>query len=255
VFLDVFKNLETQCSANSTQELYLDRLGEGAVAVIGVRSTSLGSWVARKGRLKGSVCNVDPKWKVNAGTFGIVNKTNNKYAQIGQGAQYQFCKRNKSPFEAMFAPGYYKPKLLVMSFLGNSAGRWARSKKSALRDLELTMKQIPLNMPCIFMTTAPAYKKRIVNRRLKAQKNLKYAWMKNGSRCSFVEGFTPKTIAANQGNKTYFRRTKSGRVKDPFHPNQKAARKFFSLEKKKICTAIFDQLKPTYVALRQSIHP
>ena len=256
VFLEFFENIKAHCAPNEPQLEDLKQLGEMSVGVIGVRSTSLHSWVARKGRSKGSICDVDPKWKVNAGTFGIVNKTKNKYVQIGQGADYQFCQRNKSPFEAMFREGYYQPKLLIMSFLGNSAGRWARNKKNALRDVERTMQQIPANVPCIFMTTAPSYQKKVVDLRLKAQENVKYAFMKNGSRCSFVEGFTPETIAANQGNRMFFRLNKSGKVKDPFHPNSKGARKFFSVGMNNICQAIFNQIdKPEKKASLQADTP
>ena len=242
VFLEFFENIKTHCAPNESQLRNLEQLGEMSVGVIGVRSTSLHSWVARKGRSKGSICDVDPKWKVNAGTFGIINTTKNRYVQIGKGPDYQFCQKNESPFEAMFKEGYYNPKLLIMSFLGNSAHRWARNKKNALKDVERTMQQIPPDVPCIFMTTAPSYRKKTVDLRLRAQKNVKYAFMKNGSRCSFVEGFTPETIAANQGNRMFFRLSKSGKVKDPFHPNSKGARKFFSVGMKNICQAIFQQI-------------
>ncbi len=243
VFLDFFQDIKSHCAPEEEKVSLLKKLGHMSVGVIGVRSTSLISWVARDKRGKRTICDVDPKWKVNAGTFGIVNKTKNKYVQIGQGPEYQFCKKGKSPFEAMFEDGYYKPKLLIMSFLGNSASRWARDKNNALRDVNRTMAQLPPGLPCIFMTTAPPYRKKIVDLRLKAQKNVKYAFMKNGSRCSFVEGFTPETIAANLGNKRFFRLKKSGAVKDPFHPNRKAAHKFFSVEMNDICNAVFNQIK------------
>lgn len=220
----------------------LQELGNMSVGVIGVRSTSLGSWVARKGRAKAKICRADRKWRYNAATFGIVNPSGNRYVQIGRGNAYRFCKRGKSAFEAMFEEDYYQPKLLILSFLGNSAHRWAGNKLSAFRDVERTMSQLPSNMPCIFMTTAPTYKKKTVDLRLKAQQNVKYAFMKNSSRCSFVEGFTPRTVAANMGNKDHFRLRRSGKVKDPFHPNRKAAEKFLSMETTRICRAIFDQL-------------
>lgn len=241
-FLDFFQDIKSHCMPKVHQVQKLKKLGSMSVGVIGVRSTSLASWVARKGRLKDKVCKVDRRWKSNAGTFGVVNSTRNKYVQIGKGVEYQFCKSGKSPFEAMFARGYYNPKLLIMSFLGNSAHRWAGNKKAALRDVEKTMMQLPSDVPCIFMTTAPPYKKRTVDLRLKAQKNVKYAFMKSGSRCSFVEGFTPETVAANLGNKGYFRLKRSGAVKDPYHPNLRAAKKFFDVEMDNICQAIFEQL-------------
>ena len=244
VFLDFFQNIEQHCGPGPDQSTDYARLGDKSVAVFGVRSTSLGSWSARSRRGKGAVCDVDKKWKANAATFGTVNTGKNKYVQIGQGRNYQFCKKGQSPFEAMFANGYYTPKMIVMNFLGNSARRWAEDKQQALADVTRTMEQLPEGVPCVFMTTAPTYKKKTVALRLKAQENLKYAFMKSGSHCSFVEGFTPETIAANQGNRLYFRRNKSGRVKDPFHPTQKAQENFFMVRTQDICHAVHEQLAP-----------
>ena len=241
-FLEFFTDIKKHCSPNRREEGYLKRLGEMRVGVIGVRSTSLHSWTARSGRAKDAVCEVDPKWKVNAGTYGFVNMTDNKFVQIGKGAEYQFCEPNKSPFEAMFREDYYEPKLLLMSFLGNSSRRWAESKEKAKEDVLRMMDHVPEDIPCIFMTTAPAFSKKIVDLRLKAQKNLMQAFEETGNRCTFVPGSTPQTVAANQGNKQFFRLNKDGMVKDPFHPNQHAAKNFFALEMDNICHAIFEQI-------------
>ena len=92
-FLNFFSNIKNRCKPNQRQAGNLAKLGKMSVGVIGVRSTSLASWSARKGRGKDKICKVDRKWKSNAATFGVVNSTNNKYVQIGKGAQYQFCKR------------------------------------------------------------------------------------------------------------------------------------------------------------------
>ena len=62
------------------------------------------------------------------------------------------------------------------------------------------------------------------------------------SRCTFVEGYTKQTMAANLGNNKHFRLRKSGRVKDPFHPNRKAAEKFLEFESDRICRVVFTQL-------------
>ena len=168
--------------------------------------------------------------------------TGNKYVQIGKGKEYQFCAPQKSAFEEMFREDYYRPKLLLMSFLGNSARRWADSLKAAVSDVEEMMRQLPDETPCIFMTTAPAYTAKIVDQRLRAQKNIMAAFEQTGSRCTFVPGATPETVAANQGNTHYFRLNKDGMVKDPYHPNQRAAKNFFALEMDGICNAIFEQI-------------
>ena len=242
-FLDFFQNIQSKCSPNKSQMRDLKKLGDMSVAVIGVRSSSLPAWTARTKKGKGAVCDVDPKWKVNAGSYGTVNKTKNIYIQIGKGPQYQFCKKKLSPFEAMFKDRYYDPKLMVMSFLGNSSGGGAKNPKMALNDVQKTMAQLPEDMPCIFITSAPSYNKKTNDVRVRAQKNLKEAFKQSGNRCSFVEGLTPKTIAANLGVKSHFRRKKSGAVKDPYHPNKRAAKKFFAIEKNAICKAIFTQIK------------
>lgn len=241
-FLNFFENIKGHCPPTAEQAKDLKTLGDMNVAVIGVRSTSLHSWTARKGRSKRAICDVDPKWKVNAGTYGFINRTGNKYAQIGRGASYQFCEKGKSAFEAMFAPDYYQPRLLLMSFLGNATSRWAGSREKALEDVRNTMAQIPHGTPCIFMTTAPPYSKKIADRRLRAQANIKWAFEEADAACSFVEGATPETVAANLGNKNHFRHTKSGRVKDPFHPNERAAKNFFTVEMDDICHAIYTEL-------------
>lgn len=242
VFLDFFENIKGHCPPNKKQKQALATLGEMNVAVIGVRSTSLHSWTARMGGAKGAICDVDPKWKVNAGTYGFINRTGNQFAQIGRGRPYQFCKKGKSAFEAMFAKDYYQPKLLLLSFLGNSTKRWGQSRNKALRDVRAMMSQIPEGIPCIFMTTAPSYSKKITQRRLKAQANIKWAFEEAGAACTFIEGANPRTVAANQGNKQYFRLSKSGKVKDPFHPNTKGAKNFFAIEMGNICNAIYTEI-------------
>ncbi len=241
-FLEFFTDIKQHCQPDENQKRDLVRLGEMNVAVIGVRSTSIHSWTARSGKAKGKVCDVDPTWNVNAGSYGFVNDTGNKYVQIGEGPQYQFCEQGHSPFETMFREGYYRPKLFLMSFLGNSARRWAFSKKKAVADVQAMMSQVPADIPCIFMTTAPAYSEKITKLRLRAQENLRQAFYETGSRCTFVPGSTPETVAANQGNKAFFRLNKDGMVKDPFHPNQAAAKNFFALEMDGICNAIFEQI-------------
>ncbi|WP_299610441.1 SGNH/GDSL hydrolase family protein [uncultured Tateyamaria sp.] len=242
VFLEFFENIKGHCPPTPEQAANLEVLADMKVAVIGVRSTSLHSWTAKMGRAKGAICDVDPKWKVNAGTYGFINTTGNKYKQIGQGDAYQFCEKDMSAFQTMFRAGYYEPKLILLSFLGNSAKRWAGSYDKALEDVQKMNAQLPAGVPCIFMTTAPSYSKKITDLRLKAQANVRRAFAETGSQCSFVEGATPETVAANQGNKKYFRLSKSGKVKDPYHPNERAAKTFFMIAMEDICTAVYDQI-------------
>lgn len=239
-FLDFFETLVDNCGYKPR---LADQLGGQSVAVIGVRSSSLGTWTKRSKSGKRPICGVDPKWKANAGTFGTVNRTKNIYVQIGQGRNYQFCKPKASAFETMFQPEYYDPKLLFLTFLGNSSGTWARDKNAALKDVTAAIEHLPPHIPCVFMTTAPTYSKKTVKMRFKAQENLKAAFAETGHRCAFVDGYTAETIAANQGVRTHFRQRKSGRVKDPYHPNQRAAQKFLRLRHAAICEAVAGQLK------------
>ncbi len=242
-FLEFFSDIKTHCSPTAEQAQYLDRLGDMEVGVIGVRSTSLPSWTARSGPRKDTICEVDPTWNVNAGSYGIINDTGNKYVQIGRGEEYQFCEAGQSAFETMFREDYYDPSLLLLTFLGNSSRRWAEDLQAAVQDVEEMTAQLPPDMPCIFMTTAPAYREDIVERRLRAQANLMTAFEQTGSQCTFVPGATPETVAANQGNASFFRRNSNGSVKDPFHPNTRAAENFFELEMDAICDAVFEQIE------------
>jgi hypothetical protein len=242
-YLDFFKNLKKHCPLATLKSQNIDPINTAKVGVIGVRSAALRSWVTRSDLTKNAVCRVDPKWNVNAGTYGVINPHSEKYVQIGQGVQYQFCQKGKAPFEALFSGGYYNPKLLVLSYLGNSATEWAKSPKAALSDVRQTMRHLPKNLPCVFMTTLPTYTQKSIDVRLTAQENLELAFDATGNRCSFVQGLTVETIAESLGNKRNFKRKKNGKVRDPFHPKPRAARKFFSIEKDKICAAVHLQLK------------
>lgn len=241
-FLEFFTDIKDHCHPQGQQLENLERLGAMRVGVIGVRSTSIPHWISRGGAAKDAICEEDRRWRVNAGTYGFINMTGNQYVQIGRGQEYQFCAPNRSAFEEMFRDDYYSPRLLLMSFLGNSARRWADSVQAAVDDVEEMMSQLPADMPCIFMTTAPAYKPEIVELRLRAQENLMTAFEQTGSRCTFVPGATPETVAANQGNTRFFRLNDAGMVKDPYHPNARAAENFFALEMNNICNAIFEQI-------------
>ena len=211
--------------------------------VIGVRSSSLLSWSGRTKSAKGAICNVDPKWKVNAGAYGTLSQGENAYVQIGKGAQFQFCSPERSPLQSVFRQGYYKPKLLIMFLMGNAAERWADSPDAALQDARAFTADLPAGQPCVFMTSAPPYGEKVVKLRQRAQDNIENAFEKLGV-CSFVPGFTAATIAENLGNRDNFRRRPSGSVKDPFHPTEAAARRFLRLQRGALCKAIAKQLSP-----------
>jgi hypothetical protein len=241
-FLPFFEMVRKSCDKQWSASARPRLSDTPSVGIIGVRSTSLGAWTNRSGRGKRAICDVDPKWNVNAGSYGVLNRSPNPYIQIGRGDDYQFCEDGKSAFEAMFAQGYYDPKLLVMFFLGNSAETWASDPETALQEVRRTMAQIPHDLPCIFITSAPAYREDTIALRLRAQDNILAAFAQAGSRCSVVAGHTPETIALNLGNARHFRRRESGGVRDPFHPNAAAQQAFVQTLSGAICAAIAEQL-------------
>ena len=154
-----------------------------------------------------------------------------------------FAHPTNLPLKLCLNPNWYDPKLLFLTFLGNSSATWAKDRNAALRDVKAAIAHLPKHIPCVFMTTAPTYRKKTVNQRLKAQENLKSAFVEAGNRCTFVDGFTSETIKSNLGVRRHFRQRKSGKVKDPFHPNKRAAKKFFRLRHTAICNAVATQLK------------
>jgi hypothetical protein len=214
------------------------------VGVIGVRSSALTSWTGRSRQAKAPICDVDRTWKVNAATYGTLAQGKNPYVQIGhdRNGQFRFCTAGISPLQAVFAGGYYRPRLLILFMLGNAADRWAGSPAAALQDVRALMADLPPGLPCVFMTSAPPHGARHVQLRQRAQDNIARAFADSGARCGFVAGFTPATVAENRGNAANFRRTATGRVKDPFHPTEAAARRFLALRQAALCRAIADQM-------------
>jgi hypothetical protein len=231
-FVELFDAMKGDCG--------LDR--DATVGVIGVRSSTLQSWTSKARSAKSAICEVDPKWKVNAGVYGTLSQGENPYVQIGQGDQFRLCLPERSPLEAVFHDGYYQPDLVVMFLMGNATERWAGSPAAALQDVRSFMADLPQGQPCIFMTSAPPYRESAVRQRQEAQDNIAAAFATAGRACSFVPGFTEETVAENMGNAANFRRRASGTVKDPYHPTEAAARTFLRLQRAALCRAVADQL-------------
>lgn len=242
-YLDFFSDLSRHCSANNRQKRLLKKLGQSRTAAIGVRSTSLEAWTAKSGRPKGHICDVDKKFGVNAGTYGIQGDKKRKFVQIGQGADYQFCKANESAFESAFAPGYYRPKLLVLAFLGNSAERWANKPEETAEDVRRTLSQIPRDMSCIVLTTAPVFSKETNQLRVEAQEGIAKAFHQARGHCQVVKGLTPEIRTAIEGQAKFFRRKSNGKVADPLHPSSAAIKLFLNRNTSKLCDAVFSALK------------
>jgi hypothetical protein len=231
-FVDAIDAMAGQCgiSADST------------TGVIGVRSSSLRAWTGEGRRVKRAICDVDRTWGANAGVYGTLAQGSSPYVQIGQGPQFQFCRSERSPLESVFADGYYRPDLVIMFLLGNSADRWANSRDAADEDVKAFVADIPPDQPCILMTTAPPYGATVLQQRLLAQTHMAAAFADHGGHCSFVAGYTPETIDENLGNASNFRQRESGEVRDPYHPVEAAARRFLELRRDDLCDAISTQL-------------
>ncbi|MDZ7905809.1 MAG: SGNH/GDSL hydrolase family protein [Cypionkella sp.] len=146
-FVELFGAMRGKCG--------LDQ--DATVGVIGVRSSTLQSWTSTGRSAKSAICDVDPKWKVNAGVYGTLSQGENPYVQIGRGEQFQFCSPDRSPLEAVFHGGYYQPKLVLMFLMGNATDRWADSPEAAVQDVRSFWHDLPTGQPCIFMTSAPPY--------------------------------------------------------------------------------------------------
>jgi hypothetical protein len=233
-FVDLFTALRGDCGLAS----------DTTVGVIGVRSSTLQSWTATRRGGKAAICDVDPKWNVNAGAYGTLSPGDSPFVQIGRDRGFGFCQRGRSPLQAVFHDGYYRPRLLVMFLMGNATDRWAASPEAALADARAFVADLPTGQPCIFMTSAPPYGERTVRLRQQAQDNIAAAFAAAGGQCSFVPGFTPATVRENQGNAANFRRRASGQVKDPYHPTEAAARRFLALQRGALCAAVRAQLAP-----------
>ena len=173
VMLNFFKNIRSHCRDVIDPMSVLDDIEMMKTALIGVRSSSLDSWLSKSGAARAKLCRKDKKWGVNASVWGSLktHKTSGvHYVQIGEHKPYRFCKRNTSALQALFSDGYYRPRLIVFNLLGNGVTRWANSQKLADFDVFRLSKQLPRNMPCVFMTTMPNYSKVRNRHRLKAQK-------------------------------------------------------------------------------------
>ena len=211
------------------------RFARADAAAIGVRSSALHHWTARNESTRGMICDVDPKFGVNAGSYGVTSD-NRSYVQIGADPNYPFCTPNRSPLEAVFDTNKFNPDLVVLAFLGNATGRW-QSATTARNDWQAAAAQLPAGMPCIVMTTIPSYEKDENDRRARAQANLAAAVQDSGN-CAFVPGFTTATRQAIEGNTEYFRADSTGKVTDPNHPTAASAARFIDIQTPALCAAL-----------------
>ncbi|MEO0620252.1 MAG: hypothetical protein AAFZ01_13350, partial [Pseudomonadota bacterium] len=242
LMLDFFQKFDRHCSRFVTDEALRKRIANMRTQMIGARSTSLQSWVTKSGKSWSSLCKKDKTWGVNASVWGHNATPGRLYHQMGEGKNFDVCRKELSPLQALLRRKYYAPDLLVFYLIGNGSGRLAKNARAADQDVAALVSQLPPMQKCVFMTTTPIHTPRRNRTRVKAERALKAAFARAGNRCTFVPALTPVSIAAIQGKRQYFRRHKSGKVKDPFHPNEKATRKFLSVIKPKFCRAIAGEL-------------
>ncbi|MGI9423262.1 MAG: SGNH/GDSL hydrolase family protein [Hyphomicrobiaceae bacterium] len=260
-FHDFLENFAQNCGRYSTESNLVEKIDRLRVGVMGVRSTSLHSWVAHKWKRKKFVCEPDPKWDVNARLFGWQGRTDGTYVQLGRDRGFRICHSGQSAFEAVF-DDMRRPELFFLFFTGNAVHRWANAPKRTAKDVKKLMAQIPPGVPCVFMTTVPSHRKKENDLRWKTQIGIRKAFEKYGPSCSFVEGHTLATVKEFQTQAKYFRRRPSGKVEDPYHPNKRGARKFVDMRRGAICTAVLHQFQrarntatmaiPSHMALRNS---
>ncbi len=237
----LFSDLPNQCRDITMSTQKTELLEDKRFSMIGTRSTSLQSWISTEGRSWELLCHKDKKWGVNASAWGAVKPEKRRYVQIGEGENFQFCKPGRPPIQHLLAPNYYQPELLIVYVGGNGAERLARHPDRAQKDVDTFIDNLPDHLGCIFMMTAPVYEQSQNDRRMRAQANLRTAFAKHGGRCSFVEGHTPATRAAIEGQAQYFRRDDNGKVKDPYHANKDAGAAFLKLRQADFCSALIDQ--------------
>ena len=127
--------------------------------------------------------------------------------------------------------------------LGNAEQRWSTSQSNADADVAATLAQIPKDVPCIILTTAPVYLKSTNDKRMAAQTNLERALAKSGGHCQLVKGFSAQTRAVIENKPQFFRRNASGKVTDPHHPNKSAVGHFMDLINPAMCNALATALQ------------
>ena len=238
-----FADLPNQCRREGVDLQDVSLVEGKRFSMLGTRSTSLKSWISTEGAAFYALCQKDKVWGVNASTWGEIKPPERRYVQVGEGNDFQFCRQPEVPLRNLFADGYYTPQLLMVFVGGNGAERLAGSTAEAEWDVDQFVANVPKDTACLFMMTAPVFERSQNDVRLAAQANLRAAFARHEGRCTFVEGHTPATRAAIEGQRQFFRQDDKGAVTDPYHANEDAARAFLSLRKRALCWALVRQFR------------
>ena len=205
--------------------------GQAKAQAIGVRSTALHHWTATSAPARDMICEVDATHGVNAGSYGVTSP-GLSYVQIGT-PDYPFCAGRSTPLKA--AADHMDPDLIILAFLGNATARW-QNPAMARTDWQAAAAQLPPDLPCMVMTTIPAYDPAENARRQTAQSHLAAAV--RPSRCSFVPGLTAATLQAIENRPENFRTDATGRVTDATHPTTASAATFINANQSALCTGL-----------------
>lgn len=242
-FVKFFKNFSKRCAGLGLPESKLRKVEAMSFGILGVRATGLHMWLSRSKKGTRMICVRDPAGYDNASTYGAMRYNKSRWVQIGESRHHRFCGSSRSPMENIMAQLPEAPKLTIFHFLGLSAYHWLK-KSRLLADLTKVNKQLPMETSCLFVTTIPAYLRKINRPRIKAQAALEEALMDERHRCGFVAGQTKKTLGAFQGNPAYYYKRRDGRVKDPYHTTPAGAARFLAIRGPAICRGVVEALWP-----------
>jgi hypothetical protein len=235
-----FADFATHCADADITAQQRMAVSDLKVGMVGVRSTGLTTWLARSNRGKRMMCvrDPDPRGLVNASVWGAMQRNQKqRWVQIGDAPGYRYCKQGQSTLRAMLATFPRPPKLIMFHVMATDSFRWTTPKRIE-DDLKRLEADLPDKTACIYFTTAPTYRTSVNARRVRAQAKLAAAISKTGSRCRLINGLTPATRKAFEGNAAFFYRHKSGRVRDPYHPTNAAARVYLKRHAKAVCKAV-----------------
>lgn len=239
-----FEDFAAYCKGLALPATKLEAVSELSFGMVGVRSTGLHTWLARTGREKRMLCVRDPAPNslVNASVWGAM-RHGSKWVQIGESRHHRYCRPSRTGLELLLDSAKDPPRLVILHMLARSTFRWANVER-ATDDLRALERMLPARTSCVYLTTAPAYRRKTNAPRLKAQANLARAIEMSGSRCRLVTALNDTTLKSFEGNARFYYRHRNGRVRDPFHPNPQAATTFFKLNRAAFCEAVVEALNP-----------
>ena len=211
--------------------------------MLGVRSTSLQSWISRKTPAWRQLCRKDKRHGVNASVWGTLKMGRRRFVQVGEGRKFQFCK------SASHAAAGDAGHRLLHAARGD-VFRWRQWRRSPRRQRQ----QRPSRTSTDLMQQLPSSGRLSVHdhgSRLHpapqscAAQSATTSWRRHLPSTAAVARscrVSPlRRCSAIEGRNHYFRRRRSGAVKDPFHPDKRATGRFLTLRRQALCRALRQQ--------------